>query len=302
MKQTKSKLVALLLVILSQGVFSQVYNKKIKMISDQFTSPVPRGYMVRIYGPIEQDVNFLKLTISQDGNNDIYYWKRANDLQTEFELLITKPLKRDANFTYRVQKGYDTIGTKTANLMMNQAPEVKLMSDTPPTDGTKPPPNETSRWGLVSGFGCAFLGRGESRSQDMFGYVAAKFMFSKRVDKNVVDAETGLKNRTYKTIGDRFSLMVGGAVTPIAYKGKELTSPVYDVKPMVGLCFDFSPEVSLDAGTLFYKYQPGNSSLNNDLDSKLGVGLYMSVSVDIDVFTRLKLALLGKSYSKTENQ
>lgn len=301
MRKIKCKLITLLLLVLCTSVFSQVYYKKIKMVSDQFTSPLPRGYMVRVYGPIEDNVNFLKLTITIDGISEYYYWKRANNFQTEFELLITKPIKSGVKFTYVVQKGTENIGTKLTELDLYKSD--KKLLDESTNEGTPEEVNTSSRWGLVSGFGCVFLSRKEARSQDMFGYVAAKFMFSKNVDKskkNLVDPETGLKNRVYKTALDRFSVMVGGAVTPIGYRGKELTSPVYGVKPMVGLSFDFSPEISIDGGALFYKYQPGNASLNNTLDSKLGVGLYMSVSVDFDVFTRMKSAFAGVPYVKTE--
>jgi hypothetical protein len=293
---TKTKLLVILMFSLlwSLEVQSQIYYKRIRYVNNHFSQELPRGYIIFITGPVEANVNEVRLSISEQNQTpDVYIWERINSSQTEFEILISRPLERKTTFTHELTKIMASVG--------GGAP---FTSSTNPQPGT-PEVNPTSRWGLVSGIGYSFLGKKGNTDHDMFGYVAVKFIFSKRVNKTnkfLDDSPTSgtFSTRVYETAWDRFSLLVGGSTTRMGFKGKELLNPVYNVKPMIGLSFDFSPEISLDAGLLFYDYQKGNASLYTDLDSKLGTGIFISISIDMDVFTRLKFAFAGKPYNKTD--
>lgn len=291
MNNLRIGLIALIAMITIPS-FAQTYYKKIQYQSGHFSQALPIGYKFTVAGPVNKNVIAVSLVISDGTNFDRYSWHRVSEFQTEFEVFISDPLKKGANysFTYSEEVTQTIIGVYSA---------MSVTAEPVPVDSA----NSTSQYSLVSGFGYAFLGTGTNKANDMFGYVAVKFNFRK-IDKTqkfiAGDNNPKFRNEVYDKPFSRFSLMVGGATTKMAYRGRELGNPVYGMKPMIGLSFNFSPEVSLDAGAIFFDYQIGDPSLHSELDNQLSIGLFASVSIDFDVFTRMKLAINGVPYDKTQ--
>ncbi len=279
---------------------AQTYYKKIQFISNHFSQPLPRGYKFYVTGPIDPGIGALKLTITQGSSIESYVWERQSPYQTDFEFFVTNPLDT-GKFSYVLNE--PTSGTPGAKGFVLTGATLTFTTD-PPTSEDDESTNPTSRWSLVSGFGYAILGRGKNTDRDMFGYVAARFRLNNWVNKTkkFIDNDNGqASTKVYRDYKDRFCLLVGGANSKMGFKGKELLNPVYGIKPMVGASFDIVPEASIDAGMLFYDYQKGNASLYTELDSKIGIGIFVSLSVDFDVFTRIKFATENKKYNQSAN-
>lgn len=281
-------------LLLFRPAQAQTYYKKISYNGGHFSQPIPRGYKVFITGAVDANENFVRLSIT-DGVNPsrTYDWKRGNDSQTEFEVFMSDPLQEADTYTFNLARSTNTITTAKSARSFTSDGDSKLEDDE----------NHGSRWGIVAGAGYAFLGKSDNRDGDLFGHVAAKFYVFKRVDKTLKflkdDTNNPLTSPVYKNGYERFSIIVGGAVTKLAFKGKELSNPVYGVKPMAGIGFDFLPELSLDAGVILFDYQRGNASLFSELEQKVGLGIFTTLSLDIDVFTRLRTAFSNKPYDKT---
>jgi hypothetical protein len=154
-----------------------------------------------------------------------------------------------------------------------------------------------TRMNPIAGFGVAYLGEGANLDMDMFGHVGFKAYFSKNVDKHLKKTENEQGGSgAYTKFGDRFGILIAGAVTPMAYHGKEIDSPLMNIKPMVGLTIDAMPELSFDAGIIFFDYSQSDSSLKTTLDGDLKTGFFITLSLDMDAFTRLRDAFNGNPY------
>lgn len=281
-----------LLALLASSSFAQTYYKKISYQSGHFSQALPLGYQFTVVGPVNKNVQSVTLVIAAGADIATYKWSRVSEFQTEFEIFISVPLEKGRKYTF----SYDE---ETSKSIVGEYNKVTVEGEPIPVDTS----NSTSQIGLVGGFGYAFLGTGSNRGNDMFGFIAIKFNFRKidRTKKFLVsDNNTKLRNEVYDKPFSRFSLLVGGANTKMAYRGRELGSPLYNMKPMIGLSFNFSPEVSLDGGVIFFDYQTGDPSLHSELDSQTSIGLFASVSIDLDVFTRMKLAINGVPYDKSQ--
>lgn len=272
---------------------AQTYYKKIRYESGHFSQELPTGYRIFVVGPVDTYVDSVILTISSPRGNQPYVWTRSTADQKEFEVLIN-PLVQGVTYTFSYREaGDDKHGLMDARKKTN---EILLTEEKV----------NSLQLGLVSGMGVAFLGRPYSDMKpDMFGFVALKWNLVK-VDKTrkFLGHDDKLfdrsENEVYTKKFSRFSVLVGGATTKMGYKGKEVFNPVYNIKPMFGFSYNFNPELSVDGGIIFFDYQNGDPSLHTELDRKLSTGLFVSVSVDFDVFTRLKKAMAGLPYDETQ--
>lgn len=261
---------------------------------------------------------FLFLFISSEAQlneGDIFNQKNTNVLRSysgpkiPIELYYIN-LKCQANdYHFNEQSKISLIASKKAyQLSVSRSsiksPTFSIYSKLGTSKVTEDSENPTTKISLVSGVGVAYLSKGSHEKDiDMYGYTAVKIYFQKPNKRKKFSLEKNhdwLNNDVYESLLNRFSFFFGAATTKIGYKGKELLNPGIQFKPVVGLSLDIAPEVSFDGGFLFFKYQKGNSNLYSELESKLSSGMFTSISIDLDLFTRLKLALKGTHYDSNK--
>lgn len=280
------------LCLIAFTAIGQTYYKKIRYESGHFSQELPTGYYVFIVGSIDPNVKEVKFTVADDSASVQYSWIRTTVDQKQFEVLI-QPLRKSNRYTFSYKEEFRDSSLKFVNRDKSME---KILTDDEPN---------SSQLGLVTGIGVGFLGDRMNMSADMFGFTALKFNVRK-IDKSrkFIGHEDKLiydkTNEVYDKPFSRFSVLVGGATTKMGYKGKEVFNPVYNMKPMVGLSFNFNPELSLDAGMIFFDYQNGDPSLHTEFDRKLSMGMFVSVSIDFDLFTRLTKAVKGEPYNELQ--
>jgi hypothetical protein len=142
------------------------------------------------------------------------------------------------------------------------------------------------RWGTSIALSVVGLNMGSSQVRgELMGYASIKY-YLLPVDK------TFKAQFAYSNPGPlaRTSLFFGVQAGPApSYKGKTLDASVANIRPVLGVSYDFGrlKYVSIDVGTLVFKY-PNFSSATKD--TRLKLAPFLGISVDLDLFNRLRTA------------
>lgn len=289
-----------LLLILQSVAVAQYPNQVRQVVENKVIGSLPYDYSFWLEGTVPNGKDLVEFSV--DGKR---YYAEAN-AQGEFEIFVDQPLSRNEVYTYTIDYASKNLGVAGAGAttLKDEFIKGKTMDGTPPPDdNTSNTGNKSSRLAPIAGFGLAYLGTSSNADIDMFGHVGLKGYFTNNVDKRAKNLENSEgQNLAYKKFSDRFGFIVGGAVTPMAYHGKKLDNPILNIKPMVGLTLDVMPEVSLDAGIIFFDYNRSDSSLKTQLDGELRMAWFFTVSLDMDAFTRLRALFNGNPYISNDNE
>lgn len=143
---------------------------------------------------------------------------------------------------------------------------------------------ETVRFAPVVGFGMAPLNVTKSIDWRFFGFLAIKYYLGP-VDKRVPEPYL---------VGNRISVMAGVTVgNDLAYKGQELKSAGLNAKPLVAVGYDFGKLVGMNLGAVFFQQESTNPLLTG---SRLRSSAFISLTIDADLFNRLKSLLSNQKY------
>jgi hypothetical protein len=320
-------------MLISSVVFGQYQNQKVRVADGSVVGTLPYAFGFYLVGEMPAGRDLIKFSIWQTGatpKKERSYYAKANS-KGEFEVYVSETLKRGVAYSYSISYSHSGIipqnsdnnvemdGTNIAFETLSAKQLFELSKEqaafsafTGDGDGDGDGDGEeqelpkvkstASRMNPVAGVGVGYLGIQGNSNVDMFGHIGFKAYFSGNVDRKLKNIE-GDSSRTmaYRKPTDRLGILVAGAVTPMAFKGKALDNPVFNFKPMLGLTFDFMPELSADAGVMFFDYKRSDSSLISDLDGQLRMAFFFSISLDIDAFTRLRAAINNDPYLATNN-
>jgi hypothetical protein len=287
----------LLLFLIPKLSLGQLYNKEIEYsVNGSYYPKIPIGYAFVLKGRVDPSIRRVDFLINGEEAGS---WTRVDNSEKEFRLKTTTALVKGdvikVRFTNEsnINEASDSAKDANKNRLL-----FKLFTDTP-SDSVEGNDQSPSRFSPFIGVGGAFLGRGESKGNDIIGYTAIKFRLTDKVDKTLRFSNDS-RIKVYPRIKDQFSIFFGGIVSQVAYKGTLLANPVFSMKPMLGFSFDMTPDISIDAGAFLFDYHPYDQGLKPGYYAKSGIGLFLGISLDADAFNRLSAAFNNKSYNPTK--
>jgi len=265
----------ILLVIVGYSIlgFSQTPNGIVNINENGYImGNLPLNTSFTLKGVFPTDMNKVIVDI----NNQPLVAKQVSEGVKEYEIYVNKNIGIKSSNTVIITFSNTNANTEGVN---------ELSEADPINTNTVDAKVTSSRYAPIAGIGLAFLGTSPKSEVDMFGHVGFKFYLTKNVDKrNQNDPEM----KTYPRLRDHFGIILAGGMSTLAYRGKALDKPVFNFYPMLGVSYDFMPELSVDAGAIFFDYNKIDSSIQSSLDAKLKMGFFMTVSLDFDLFTKFK--------------
>jgi hypothetical protein len=176
----------------------------------------------------------------------------------------------DANFNIT----FDALVTRSAVVQVRSCPVVKIEDE------------ETTRFSPVVGFSIAPLNIGGDIDYRMFGLLGIKYYFNP-VDKRVAEPYLAGRRKRWSVMG---GVLVGNDLN---YKGQALSNAAFSAKPAIAVGSDFGRLIGWNVGFIFFQQSHVNSI---ETGSKLRTSPYVSLTIDADLFNRLKSLFAGEKY------
>lgn len=140
------------------------------------------------------------------------------------------------------------------------------------------------RFSPVIGFAFAPMNLARKIDWQFFGILAVKYYLGP-VDKRVA--------KPY-LVNNRLSLMAGVvASSELKYHGQVMENAGLGVKPIIGIGYDIGPLVGINMGTVLFQQSSVNPLISQ---SKLRGAALVSLTIDIDLFNRLRNLFANQKY------